>query len=224
MTITDAGRTHPMTAGHDLSRAALLGPARLTHRDVVASAAGVAVGVTGAAFYYSDAFRPLAHTFQLWVLLIGIVAAHQPLMRGALQGGIALLASVVSFYVGKAVIYHQLYPGTTYYFDGAELAQWSALGLVGGAALGTIASRIGGKGWLAALATSVFIATLIVDGINRYRNYDEALVLWAAAAGTALLLTGFVRTKPQIIKTAAMTVPATACAAGILYAAEVISK
>ena len=118
----------------------------LTWGDGCTALTAVIVGVFGAFSYYGDTvLRPFAHTFGIWILLVSVVSARQSVLCGAIRGGLALLTSVVSFFYGKQIYYDILYPGPgfPYRVQAVELLFWGGLGLVGGAVLGIVASRIG---------------------------------------------------------------------------------
>lgn len=132
----------------------------LTWGDGATALAAVAVGVFGAISYYGDTIlRPFAHTFGIWILLVAVVGARQSLFRGAIRGGAALLISVVSFFYGKQIYYDILYPGPGFPYRVAptDLLFWGMLGLVGGAVLGVVASRIGPAGWVPAAAGALLM-------------------------------------------------------------------
>lgn len=227
MTTTQTDRRPPiadfrwLTGTHDTR---MFGTARITRRDVIAALGGMVVGAAGAAFYYDQTMRPLAHTLQMWVLLVAVVATRQPPLRGALQGAVAMLTSVLSFYLGKAVIYGQLYPGTSYDLDWVDIAGWVVLGILGGSLLGLTASRMGQAGWLSVAATSVLVGFLVIDGYARFRDYGEVLPLWIAAAGASLLIAIGVRSRAQLTRLAITLGPALLVGYGAFVLAEVISK
>ena len=227
MTTTQTDQCSPTVDRRRLSsphRTGMLGATRITRRDVIAALGGIVVGAAGAAFYYNQTMRPLAHTLQIWVLLVAIVAMRQPPLRGVLQGALAMLTSVLSFYLGKAVIYAQLYPGTSYDLDWVTIASWAVLGILGGSLLGLAASRMGEAGWLSVAATSVLIGFLVVDGYARFDDYGEVLPLWIAAAGAGVLVAFGIRSQGQLTRLAIVLTPALLVSYGAFMIAEAISK
>ena len=166
----------------------------------------------GAFSYYGDTIlRPFAHTFGIWILLIVVVSARQTLLRGALRGAGALLLSVVSFFYGKQIYYDILYPGPgfPYRVHAYELLFWGALGLVGGAVLGVIASRIGPPGWLAAAAAALLMGLLLADAYHWYHTWDAACPWPSPSAASIVIAALGHRSRRQIGYTAVLLVPGT---------------
>lgn len=184
----------------------------LTWGDGGTALAAVAVGVFGAICYYGDTIlRPFAHTFGIWILLVAVVSARQTLLRGAIRGGVALLISVVSFFYGKQIYYDMLYPGPgfPYRVQPAELLFWGGLGLVGGAVLGIVASRIGPPGWAPAAAGALLMGLLLADAYHWYHTWDQDLPMAFALAGIVVIGALGHRSWRQIGYTAVMLIPGT---------------
>lgn len=182
----------------------------LTWGDGVTAVAAVVVGVFGAFSYYGDTIlRPFAHTFAIWILLVAVVSARQLLLRGALRGAGALSLSVVSFFYGKQIYYDILYPGPgfPYRVQPTELLFWGVLGLVGGAVLGLIASRIGPPGWLPAAAASLLMGLLLADAYHWYDSRGQDLPMAFALVGTVVIGALGHRSWRQIGYTAIMLIP-----------------
>jgi len=180
--------------------------------DGAAALAAIAVGAFGAFSYYGDTIlRPFAHTFGIWILLVAVVSARQTLLRGALRGAGALLLSAVSFFYGKQIYYDILYPGPgfPYRVHPSELLFWGAFGLVGGAVLGVIASRIGPPGWWAAAASALLMGLLLADAYHWYHTWDGALPIAFALAGVVVIAAMGHRTRRQIGYTAVLLIPGT---------------
>ena len=186
--------------------------ARLTWGDGAAVLAAVGVGVFGAFAYYGDTIlRPFAHTFGIWIFLVAVVSARQTLLRGAIRGGGALLISVVAFFYGKQIYYAILYPGPgfPYRVQPVELLFWGLLGLLGGAVLGVIASRIGRPGWLPAAASALLMGLLLADAYRWYGAWNEDLPIGAAIVGVIVIAALGHRTWRQIGYTALLLIPGT---------------
>lgn len=185
------------------------------------------VGLLGAICYYSDVWRPLAHTYAIWMLLVVLISARQPSLRGAIRGGGGLLISVVAFFYGKQLIYDILYPGPgrPYRVSFEELALWGLLGLVGGAALGWMASYIGRAGWLPAAVSATCIALPAMEAYQRSTEYSDVGLVVVVAALTAVAVLGLGdRNGRQILRTAYMIVPAGLLAAAVLTGPDKISS
>ncbi len=199
-----------------------VGRVEITSRDGVVVAAAIAVGLFGAVAYYSQVLRPLAHTYSIWLLLVAVIAARQTPLRGAVRGGVGLLVSVLAFYYGKQLLYDIIYSsaGLPYRVSAEELLLWGRLGLVGGAGLGFVCSRIGRLGWLAAGSSAVITALLIVEAYQRYRDYGDVLPAACAVVATAVVLAVGNRTGRQLIRTAYMLVPASLSVSLILTAPD----
>ena len=182
----------------------------LNWSDGIAALAAVVVGAFGAFSYYGDTvLRPFAHTFGIWLYLVVAVSARQPPLRGALRGGGALALSVVAFFYGKQIYYDILYPGPgfPYRVHPTELIFWVVLGLLGGGALGLIASRVGSPGWLSAAAAALLMGLVLTDAYQWYRTWGEGLSLAVALiAAAAIAVLGF-RSWHQISCIAILLVP-----------------
>lgn len=202
-----------------------IGAHRLTRSDILAAVASVLVGALGAVFYYSDTFRPLAHTYAIWVLLVVLISARQPPLRGALRGGGGLLISVIAFFYGKQLVYDILYPGPgrPYRVSLDELALWGLLGLVGGTALGWMASSIGRSGWLPAAVSAIAIALPAVEAYQRSTEYSDAKpVYFVALLGAVAVLSIGDRQGRQLLRTLYMMIPAVLLAAAVLAGPDVV--
>src|SRR5947209_4356551 len=106
----DGGRVEAQTPkGATVSYSALV-----RSRDVVALAAGLITGGFAAWAYYDDRFRPLAHSFGLWIALLAMLSAGQRPRRAVVHACLALGAAVIAFYLGKKVMYGIDYPGMPY--------------------------------------------------------------------------------------------------------------
>ena len=196
---------------------------RLTWGDGVAALAAVAAGAFGAFSYYGDTIlRPFAHTFGVWILLVALVSARQTLLRGAIRGGGAVLISVVTFFYGKQIYYDILYPGPgfPYRVQPIELLFWGALGVLGGAVLGLIASRIGRPGWGPAAASALLMGLLLADAYRWYATWDEDLPMGAAIVGVIVIVLLGERTRRQIGYTALLLIPGTVAGAFLVSAPD----
>ena len=186
--------------------------ARLNWGDGAAALAAIGVGAFGAFSYYGDTvLRPFAHTFGIWIFLVAVVSARQSLLRGALRGAGALLISVVAFFYGKQIYYDILYPGPgfPYRVQPIELLFWGLLGMLGGAVLGVIASRIGRPGWIPAGASALLMGLLLADAYRWYDTWTEDLPMAAAFVGVIAIAALGQRTWRQIGYTAVLLVPGT---------------
>ena len=146
------------------------------------------------------------------IFLVAVVSARQTLLRGTLRGGGALLLSVVSFFYSKQIYYDILYPGPgfPYRVQPIELLFWGVLGLLGGAILGVIASRIGQPGWLSAAASALLMGLLLTDAYHWYSTWQEGLPMAAAFVGVIVVAALGDRTWRQIGYTALLLIPGTA--------------
>ncbi len=185
----------------------------LTWGDGCTALTAVIVGVFGAFSYYGDTvLRPFAHTFGIWILLVSVVSARQSVLCGAIRGGLALLTRVVSFFYGKQIYYDILYPGPgfPYRVQAVELLFWGGLGLVGGAVLGIVASRIGAPGWMPAAAGALLMGLLLADAFHWYDTGGQDLPMAFAIAGIVVVGALGHHSWRQIGYTAVMLIPGTA--------------
>lgn len=84
------------------------------------------------------------------------------------------------------------------------------MGLLGGAVLGVVASRVGQPGWLAAAASALLMGLLLADAYHCYDTWQEALPMAAALVGVVVIAVLGARTWRQIGDTAVLLVPGTA--------------
>jgi Family of unknown function (DUF6518) len=175
---------------------------------VVGLSAGLLTGGFAAWAYYDDRFRPLAHTFGLWIAMLALLCAGQRPRRAIVHACLALAAAVAAFYVGKQVMYGIEYPGMPYSINVSELTEWLVLAVIAGAALGWVFSWAGRPGPAGALATAAAVGLLIADAYRRSSNPAEAPVVLAFAilAIVAVLWVG-VRSWRQLALVAGCTVP-----------------
>lgn len=124
---------------------------------------GVSSGALGAYSYYHDTWRPLAHSFGIWIALAVLASSPDRIQRSMLRASIVLLAATTSFYVGKKIYYGYLYPGMPYHLDVGYTIAWGTAAIVAGAALGLLGARLHRRGWLAAAATASVCALIAVD-------------------------------------------------------------
>ena len=105
-------------------------PPLLGSRAAVGVLASAVTGGFAAWAYYDDIFRPLSHSFGLWIALLALLSAGQPARRAIAHSGLALAAAVVVFYVGKKILYGIDYPGMPYSINASELVEWLVLSVV----------------------------------------------------------------------------------------------
>lgn len=152
----------------------------------VAAAGGAVTGVVGAIAYYDSTWRPVAHTFSLWIGLAVVLAAGSAVGGAMVRVTIGLLSAVVAFFYGKDVMYAVSYGGP-YDVNRSVLAQWCVLALVAGALLGWVFARIGRDGWPGAAATAFAVGLVVSDAYRRVSNYPDDASAVLVVAGLALL-------------------------------------
>jgi hypothetical protein len=175
---------------------------------VLAVAGGVLTGGFAAWAYYDDTFRPLAHTFGLWITVLALVSARRPVRDAVLRSVLALGSAVLAFYVGKKVVYDQLY-SPPLPWPREELQEWLVLAVVVGCLLGAAFSRIGRPGRAGAVATAAFLGLLAGDAFRRVAGYgsSESVVVVVALLGAAAVLVTAVRSRRQLAEIALWVVP-----------------
>jgi hypothetical protein len=178
----------------------------------VAVLAGTLTGGIAAWAYYDALFRPLSHTFGMWILTVALLSARQRRVSAIGASCLALLAAVVAFYVGKKVMYGIRYPGMPYELNTTQLTEWGVLAVIAGTALGAAFAGIGTTGHRGAAATAAAIGLLAADAYRRTTSYsfDGPVVISFAILAIATILIVAVRTPRQLLQTAAWTLPAIA--------------
>ena len=176
---------------------------------VLAIAGGLATGGFAAWAYYGDTFRPLAHTFGLWIALLALLGARRPVRDAVLRSVLALAAAVLAFYVGKDVMYGIEYPGAPYSLALDQLVQWLALAVVAGSLFGWAFCRIGRPGRAGALATAAAVGLLAADAYRRSSHYhsDAVVVVGFTVLAVAAVLAVAVRSPRQLAEVALWTPP-----------------
>ena len=184
-----------------------------------ALAGGLLTGSFAAWAYYDDTYRPLSHTFGLWIVLLALLSARRPVREAVARSVVALAAAVLAFYVGKDVMYGIEYPGMPYAVNGDDLVRWLVLSLLAGSVLVWIFCRIGRQDLTGALGTAAAVGLLVADAARRAGSYDSdrTVVTTFALLAVLLVLAVGVRSLRQLAGTAAWTVPM--AAAGLLLVA-----
>ncbi|MFQ1003856.1 DUF6518 family protein [Modestobacter sp. SSW1-42] len=193
---------------------------------VLAVAGGLVTGGFAAWAYYGEAFRPLAHSFGLWIALLALLSARRPVREAVLRSVLALATAVVAFYVGKDVMYGIEYPGQPYAVDLGELVQWLVLSVVAGSLLGWAFRRIGRPGHAGAASTAAALGLLLADAYRRSSNYpaDAVVVVGFAVLAAVAVLAVAVRSPRQLAEVALWTVPAAAAGWVLVSAPDLLEQ
>jgi FtsH-binding integral membrane protein len=170
---------------------------------------GLLTGGFAAWAYYGDTFRPLAHTFGLWITLVVLLSARRPAREAVVSAVLALASAVLTFYVGKQVMYGIEHPGLPYALDRAQIEQWLVLALVVGTLFGWLFSHAGEDGWLGAFGTAGAVGLLVADTVRRSWTHgvESSAVPVAAVLFIGLVLAGTVRSWQQLGLVALWTAP-----------------
>jgi hypothetical protein len=187
----------------------LTAPPRLLPGLVLSFVGGLLTGSFAAWAYYGDTFRPLAHTFGLWITLVVLLSARRPVVDAVVRSVLALATAVLAFYIGKQVMYGIEYPGSPYSLNGEVIAEWLVLAAVAGCLFGWLFCRVGRDGWAGAAATAAGVGLLVGDAFRRSWNYGDqgAVVPAVTVVGVALVLALAVRSRRQLGLVALWTLP-----------------
>lgn len=201
-------------------------PAAVRLRSVVAILAGVLTGGFAAWAYYNDPFRPMAHTFGLWILTVALLSARRSRRSAVVASCLALLAAVVAFYVGKKVIYGVRYPGMPYPLNLGEFVEWGVLAVVAGPLLGAVFAGIGAASRRGAIATAAAVGLLVADAYRRSGNHpaDGQVVIGFALLAVAVVLAVAARSPRQLLAIAVWTVPAAVIGSGLVAAPDALEQ
>ncbi|UUV34491.1 hypothetical protein NQK81_13920 [Amycolatopsis roodepoortensis] len=175
--------------------------------DVVVIAAGAVSGAVGAYAYYSEPLRPLAHSFTLWIVLIVAVVPGMPRRRAVVRAVCALIAAVLVFYLGKAVMYGVKYAGMPYRIDLPTLVLWCGLAVAGGVVAGLLLDAVGRTDRRGTMATAAVVGLLVADLVRRSDRSGVGTLAVATAFAIAFVAWRGIRTPRQAARVALAALP-----------------
>ncbi len=175
--------------------------------DLGAVLAGVASGAAGAYAYYSDPLRPLAHSFTIWIVLVVAVTAGAPRRRAAVRAAGALIAAVLAFYWGKALVYGIKYAGMPYQIDASTTVLWCTLAIAGGLLAGFLLSMIGRTDIRGTVATAAVVGLLVADVVRQSGRSGIGVLLLATVVAIGFVGFRGIRSLRQGIQVAAYAIP-----------------
>ncbi|WP_410652814.1 hypothetical protein [Amycolatopsis sp. cmx-4-54] len=175
--------------------------------DLGAILAGVISGAVGAYAYYSDMLRPLAHSFTIWIVLVVAVTAGAPRRRAATRAVGALIAAVLAFYWGKALVYGVKYAGMQYQIDVSTTVLWCALAIAGGLLAGFLLSAIGRTDLRGTVATATAVGLLAADVVRQSGRSGIGVLLLATVVAIGFVGFRGIRSVRQGIQVAACAIP-----------------
>lgn len=178
-------------------------------RAAAALASGIVTGGFAAWAYYDDLYRPLAHSFGLWIAMLALLSAGQRPRRAIVHSCAALAAAVLAFFIGKHVMYGIEYPGMPNAINMSELVEWLVLSVVAGGLLGWAFSWAGRPGYSGAVGTAAVIGLLVADAYRRSSNYpaDAPVVGIFAVLAVVVVLCVTVRSWRQAAVVAGCALP-----------------
>ena len=193
---------------------------------LAAVAGGLLTGGFAAWAYYSDTYRPLAHTFGLWITLVVLLSARRRVGWAVVRSVLALATAVVTFYVGKQVMYGIEYPGMPYALNREQITQWLVLAVIAGALSGVLFSRAGQDDRAGAVATAGAVGLLVGDAVRRCWTYGvvDPVVPAAAVLFIGLVLAGTVRSGRQLGRVALWTAPMAVLGAVLVSAPDALEQ
>lgn len=200
-------------------------PSRRAPRHVVAAGVGLFTGGLAAWSYYHDPFRPLAHTFGLWITAVTLVVAKQSTRRAVVAACLCLAVAVLTFYTGLKVMYDSRYPGGSYTLSLDQVALWLVLAAVAGSGLALILRWAGRPGALGAIGVGAAVGLLIADAYRRvsYPNETRVIVV-VGGLEMCVVLIATVRSLSQLWQAALWAVPAAVVGTVAVSAPDMIEQ
>ncbi len=195
-------------------------------RLLIAVGVGLLSGGVAAWAYYDDVFRPLSHTFGLWIVTVALLSARQQRLWAVAFSCLSLLAAVLAFYFGKMVMYGIAYPGAPYSLNYDQIEQWLVLALIAGGVLGSVFAGIGTTGRAGSIGAAAALGLLVADAYRRTSSYpaDGTVVICFALLAAIVILCVAVRDPRQLFGVAAWTVPAALCALVLVSAPDLLEQ
>lgn len=172
-------------------------------------ALGVLSGGFAAWAYYGETFNQLSHAFGLWIVMVVLVSARRHVPEAVGRAVLGLAAAVLSFYVGKKIMYGIEYPGMPYALNLDEIAQWLVLALPAGLLLGWCAALIGRPTRAGTLATAALTGLLVADTYRRvaagYWSTSSVVLVVFCVLAVALVIALGARSARQLVLVLAAT-------------------
>lgn len=195
-------------------------------RCLIAVGAGLATGSFAAWAYYDDTFRPLAHSFSLWILTVALLSARQRRRHAIAASFLALALAVVAFYVGKQVMYGLDYPGMPYSINAADLVEWLVLAVVAAVLLGGVFAPIGTPGHAGSIGTAIAVGLLVGDAWRRtwFGPAGAWVLIGFAVLAIAAVLIVAVRSGRQLLPIAGWSAPASVLAVALVSAPDALEQ
>jgi len=175
--------------------------------DAVVIVAGAASGALGAYAYYNELLQPLAHSFTIWIVLIVAVVPGMPRRRAMVRAVFALIAAVLAFYPGKAVMYGFKYAGMPYQVDPSTLVLWCGLAVAAGLVAGLLFAAVGRTDRRGTVATAALVGLLVADLVRRSDRFGVETLLVATLIAIVFVAWRGIRSPRQAGQVALAAVP-----------------
>lgn len=186
---------------------------------------GAFSGVLGAVFASNDPWRPLAHTFGIWLALSLVIGRSSSFRLSAAKVMTALVAAVVGFEFGKSSYYELEYSVGSAPVNTQRLVFWMVAAVGAGAVLGLVAQRLWHPDWTGVAALAAATGLFVADGYRRLDNWgvwDIAVVFDAIAVVAMLVL--FHRSPARTLATVGIALPLAILAWAVVSLPDLIEQ
>ncbi|WP_410579708.1 hypothetical protein [Amycolatopsis sp. lyj-108] len=152
-------------------------------------------------------WKKLAHSFTIWIVLVVAVTAGAPRRHAAVRAVGTLIAAVLAFYWGKALVYGVEYAGMPYEIDVSTTVLWCAMAIAGCLIAGFLVSTIGRSDIRGTVATATIVGLLVADVVRQSSRSGLGVLLLATVVAIGFVGIRGIRSLRQGLQVAAYAIP-----------------